>query len=195
VERQQTKWVMVALATLVAGMLAVFGIRSAVSTDGSLGAALVLEVAQLIVINLMFGLIPILIAVAILRYRLWDIDVIIRRTLIYSVLSALLVLAYLGSILILQPLLTRLTGQGSALATVLSTLLIAGLAAPLRRRVQATIDRRFYRRKYDAARVLAAFGANLRDETDLGRLSERLRAVVQETMEPESVGLWLRGKG
>jgi hypothetical protein len=98
-------------------------------------------------------------------------------------------------VLLLQPLLTRLTGQGTALATVLSTLLIAALAAPLQRRVQGAIDRRFFRRKYDAARVLAAFGANLRDETDLGRLSERLAGVVEETMQPESVGLWLKETG
>jgi hypothetical protein len=195
VERQQTKWVVVSLAILVASMLAVFGSASTVPTDGTLGIALVLHLAQLVIVNLIFGLVPVFIAIAILRYRLWDIDVIIRRTLIYSVLSALLVLAYLGSVLVLQPLLTGLTGQGSVLATVLSTLLIAALAAPLRRWVQGAIDKRFYRRKYDAARTLAAFGAQARDETDLGRLSERLREVVEATMQPESVGLWLKGKG
>jgi hypothetical protein len=130
--------------------------------------------------------------VAITRYRLFDIEVIFRRTLVYSVLTGLLALVYFGSVLVLQAVLRGVTGEGSALVIVLSTLLIAALAAPLRRRVQAWIDMRFYRRKYDAARTLAAFGAQARDETDLGQLSERLRAVVEETMQPESVGLWLR---
>jgi hypothetical protein len=137
---------------------------------------------------------PVALAIAITRYRLWDIDVIIRRTLIYTVLTALLVLAYFGSVLVLESVFRALTGQGqNSLVVVLSTLAIAALVGPLRRRVQAAIDRRFFRRKYDAARTLAGFAASARDETDLARLSERLVGVVQETIAPEHVSMWLRG--
>jgi hypothetical protein len=138
-------------------------------------------------------LLPLSLAIAITRYRLWDIDVIIRRTLIYSVLTAVLGLAYLGSVLVLQPVLAGVTGQGTALANVLSTLAVAALFGPVRTRVQRGIDRRFYRRKYDAARTLAGFGASVRDETNLDNLTERLVGVVDETLRPESVSLWLRG--
>jgi hypothetical protein len=143
---------------------------------------------------LAFTVIGVTLGIAITRYRLFDIEVIIRRTLVYSALTAVLAGVYFGSVLVLQTVVRRVTGGESPVVIVLSTLLIAALAAPLRRRVQATIDRRFYRRKYDAAQTLAAFGASVRDETDLGRLTERLRGVVEETMQPESVGLWLRGK-
>jgi hypothetical protein len=138
-------------------------------------------------------LLPIALAIAITRYRLFDIDVIIRRTLVYSVLSAILALAYFGSVLLLESVFRALTGQAqNALVVVLSTLAIAALFGPLRQRVQAAIDRRFYRRKYDAAQTLAGFAASARDETDLQHLSARLVAVVDETMQPETVGLWLR---
>jgi hypothetical protein len=130
---------------------------------------------------------------AILRHRLYDIDVVIRRTLVYSVLSAILALAYFGSVLLLQRLAQLLTGEGdNPLVVVVSTLAIAALFVPVRSRVQRVIDRRFYRRKYDAARTLAGFAASARDETDLARLSTHLVRVVDETMQPESVGLWLR---
>jgi hypothetical protein len=138
-------------------------------------------------------LFPISLAIAILRYRLWDIDVIIRRTLVYALLTALLALAYFGSVVVLQNTFSALTGQSqSTLVTVLSTLVIAALFTPLRRRVQDVIDRRLFRRKYDAARTLAAFGATLRDETNLDQLTAHLTYVVDETMQPASVGLWLR---
>jgi hypothetical protein len=138
-------------------------------------------------------IIPAAITISILRYRLWDIDVIIRRTLIYAALTALLALAYFGSIVVLQNIFGVLTGQRqSSLVTVLSTLVIAALFVPLRARVQSVIDRRFFRRKYDAARTLAAFGASLRDETNLDELAIHLAHVVDETMRPASVGLWLR---
>jgi len=130
---------------------------------------------------------------SILRYRLWDIDVLIRRTLVYSVLTALLALVYFGSVLVLQSGLRAVTGEGqSQVVTVLSTLVIAALVVPLHRRVQAFIDRRFFRRKYDATRALAAFAARARDETDLARLSNQLVEIVEETMQPAGVGLWLR---
>jgi len=132
-------------------------------------------------------------SIAIMRYRLWDIDLVIRRTLQYSLLSGLLALAYFGSVVVLQRIFTALTGQGqNQLVAVVSTLAIAVLSAPLRRRVQDVIDRRFYRKKYDAAKTLAAFAATCRDETDLDKLAESLTNVVQETMQPESVSLWLK---
>jgi len=135
---------------------------------------------------------PLTIGIAILRYRLFDIDLIIRRTLQYSVLSGLLALAYLGIVVVLQSLFSAVGGQQSEIVIVASTLAIAALFLPLRRRVQDGIDRRFYRQKYDAAKVIAEFAATCRDETDLDKLTARLVEVVQETMQPESVSLWLR---
>jgi hypothetical protein len=135
---------------------------------------------------------PFSLGVAILRYRLFDIDLIINRTLVYGTLTGLLALAYFGSVVLLQGLLRALTGQRSNLSIVASTLAIAALAQPLRRYLQATIDQHFYRRKYDAARTLAAFSIRVRDEVDLNQLSAYLLAVVEETMQPAHVSLWLR---
>jgi amino acid transporter len=145
--------------------------------------------------------IPISINIAILRYRLWDIDLLIRRTLIYGVLTVLLILIYFASIVLMLAVLgpivgkvvgDRLIGQASSLVPTLATLAIAALFNPLRRRVQDAIDRRFYRRKYDAHQVLARFAATVRDETDLQKLSEQLLEVVDESMQPASVSLWLK---
>ena len=138
-----------------------------------------------------FGIMGVALGIAVLRYRLFDIDVIIRKTTSYAILTALLALVYFGSVVLLQRVLSPFTGE-STVAVVLSTLLIAALFLPLRRRVQATIDRRFFRRKYDAEQVLARFAATARDETDLDALTAELVRVIQETMEPESVSVWLR---
>jgi hypothetical protein len=140
----------------------------------------------------LFSLIPISIAVAVLRYRLYDIDVVINRTLVYGALTAILVAVYVGSILVLQGLVRALTGQKSQLAIVASTLAVAALFNLLRHRIQGFIDRRFYRKKYDAAKTLEDFSAKLRDETDLEALSDDLMGVVRETMQPTHISLWLR---
>jgi len=135
---------------------------------------------------------PIAIGIAILRYRLYEIDLIINRTLVYGSLTAILVALYFVGIVVLQRVFVLLTGQKSTLAVVASTLVIAALFNPLRRRIQSFIDRRFYRRKYDAVKTLEAFTATLRNETDLDALSYDLVGVVRETMQPEHVSLWLR---
>jgi hypothetical protein len=136
--------------------------------------------------------IPISIGIAILRYRLYEIDTLINRTLVYGSLTVTLIVLYFGGIVVLQRIFISLTGQQSTLAVVASTLVIAALFNPLRRRIQSFIDRRFYRRKYDARKTLEAFSAKLRDEIDLIALSDDLVGVVAETMQPAHVSLWLR---
>lgn len=142
--------------------------------------------------TLVLLLFPVSFAIAVLRYRLWDIDILIRRTLIYLSLTAALILIYFSSVVFFQVLLRTVTGESSPLAVVISTLAIAALFNPLRRRLQNQIDRQFYRRKYDAEKTLAEFSATLRDEVDLNSLSEDLVDVVRKTMQPEKAFLWLR---
>jgi hypothetical protein len=139
-----------------------------------------------------FAGIPLAIGFAVLKYRLYDIDVVMHRTLVYGPLTAILVLVYLGGVLSLQYAFRAITGQESQIVIVASTLAISALFNPLRKRVQAFVDRRFYRRKYDARITLAAFSAKLRDETDLVALNTELVSVVSKTMQPATVSLWLR---
>jgi len=136
--------------------------------------------------------IPIAMGIAVTRYRLYEIDLIINRTLVYGSLTATLIALYFGGIVLLQRLFVVLTGEKSTLAVVVSTLAIAALFMPLRRRIQGLVDKRFYRRKYDARKTLEAFSTKLRDETDLDALSDDLVGVVKETMQPAHVSLWLR---
>jgi hypothetical protein len=185
-QRQQTRWVVFGIVTALGGLCALVVLD--IIVPGGVVASLFGSTA-------LFGLaflIPLSIGIAILRYRLFDIDVIINRTLVYGLLSATLVGVYVGSVISLQYVLQPLTGEGSQLAIVASTLLIAALFSPLRRRIQNVIDLRFYRKKYDAAKTLDELSARLRDETDLGALSNDILMVVRDTMQPEHVSLWLR---
>jgi len=181
-ERQQIKWFASAAALTLVWIL-VFGQSTLRGLPG-----VIVDLSALLVIPS----IPIATGVAILKYRLYDIDRIINRTLVYGPLTAALVLVYFGSVVGLQALFRTLSGQESTLAVVASTLAIAALFGPLRRRVQAFVDRRFYRRKYDARKTLEAFSVKLRDETDLEALNDELVRVVREAMQPAHAGLWLR---
>jgi hypothetical protein len=184
-EREQIKWLLYACAVFL--VVYVGGFVSRLGGTASLGGY---------IWGVFFGLsviaLPAAIGIAILRYRLYDIDVVINRTLVYGPLTMMLVALYFGGIVVLQRFFVLLTGQQSTIAVVASTLAIAALFSPLRRRIQGFVDRRFYRNKYDAAKTLEAFSAKLRDETDLEALSDDLVGVVRETMQPAHVSLWLR---
>ena len=188
-QRRQTRWVVFGTTLGVAGTF-----PTQLPVDLSLvGGDTPLTLLFLKVgFALSFMLIPLSIGVAVLRSHLFDIDVVINRTLVYGSLTAALVALYFGGIVVSQRMFVLLTGEKSTLAVVASTLLIAALFTPLRRRIQAFIDRRFYRSKYDAAKTLEAFSAKVRDETDLDALSDDLVGVVRETMQPAHVSLWLR---
>jgi hypothetical protein len=206
VQRQQTKW---AALGLVGAILGPFGYFTSFLSLPSLSQAglprlfyyladpaifKVLLIGQLAGFALFTAgllLFPLLFAIAILRYRLFEIDIIINRTLVYGALTLALALVYAGSVVLLQQLFRALIGQESRLAIVVSTLAIAALFNPLRRRIQRFIDRRFYRDKYDAAQTLARFGARTRDQVDLACLAGEMLAVVEETLQPAHASLWL----
>ena len=190
VQRQQTKWAVYGFSVAILGFL----LLSIV--DHSFALHLMLNPFLTLVINpayyIIMLIIPVSISIAILRSRLWDIDILINRTLVYGTLTAILALVYFGLIFALQYLLRGIINQNNDVAIVVSTLTIAALFQPLRHRIQAIIDRRFYRRKYDAAKIVETFSATLRNEVDLNQLREQLLAVVEETMQPAHVSLWLR---
>jgi hypothetical protein len=184
-ERQQIKWFVYATVLMISGGILTYPISEVI---GSVWLKWISFVP--FIVGVMS--IPVSMGIAILRYRLYDIDLLINRTLVYGTLTATLVAIYFGGIVLLQELFVALTGEQSTLAVVASTLAIAALFNPLRRRIQSLVDRRFYRRKYDARKTLEAFSATLRDEMDLDAMSDDLVAVVRETMAPEYVSLWLR---
>ncbi len=189
-QRQQTKWVI--YGGSVAGIIVV-GLTMPLYLFPSLGQVgsfyqLVIAPAYILVVFI----VPLSIGLAILRFRLYDIDIIINRTLVYGTLTLILTAVYVGLIIGLQALLRGIISQDNSIAIVISTLAIAALFQPLRYRLQRVIDRRFYRSKYDAAKIVAAFSATLRQEVDLDQLREHLVAVVEETMQPTHVSLWLR---
>jgi hypothetical protein len=189
-EREQIKWI--AFAASLMAILFLVGFGGSLLAQGA-GEPLWLKVLS-DAVSLSYVGVPVAVGFAVLRYRLYDIDVIINRTLVYGALTAMLALVYFGGVATTQTIFRALTGQEQQpqLAIVASTLIIAALFNPLRRRIQAFIDRRFYRRKYDAAKTLAAFSAKLRDETDLDTLRDDLVGVVMETVQPAHVSLWLR---
>jgi hypothetical protein len=192
IQRQQTKWVVFGIAVAVAGVL---------TTIFTVGAAVDLppeevgpKMLSMLLMDAFMLFIPLSIGIAVLRSRLFDIDVVINRTLVYGSLTAILAFVYVGGVATTEAIFRGLFGQEQQpqLAIVVSTLIIAALFNPLRRRNQSFIDRRFYRRKYDARKTLEAFSARLRDETDLEALNDDLVGIVRETMQPVHVSLWLR---
>jgi hypothetical protein len=185
VERQQVKWFTYAVVVLATSAIMAYVVLESIGIRWLEWVSLVLVMVGVV------GL-PVAVGIAILRYRLYNIDLLINRTLVYGSLTVVLALVYSGSVVLFQELFRTLTGSDSQLAVVVSTLAIAAMFQPLRRRIQASIDRRFYRRKYDARKTLEAFSAKLREETDLDSLSGDLTGVVKETMQPTHVSLWLR---
>jgi hypothetical protein len=187
VERQQVKWFAYAVVMLAISTTLAYVVSEAMDVDWLGWISSILVIASLVSL-------PVAMSIAILHYRLYNIDVLINGTLVYGTLTALLALVYFGGVTAIQAIFRALTGQEQQpqLAVVVSTLAIAALFNPLRRRIQAFIDRRFYRRKYDATKTLEGFSAKLRDETDLEALNAELVGVVTETMQPAHVSLWLR---
>jgi hypothetical protein len=193
-QRQQTKWVVYSLAVTIILAVGLLMIPQFVFHTFTQPGSLYTVVGNILA-NALLTLIPVSFGVAILRYRLYDIDILINRTLVYLTLTAILALIYVGSIIVVQSLLRGILNQNSNVAIVVSTLAIAAFFQPLRHHIQALIDRRFYRRKYDAARTLDAFSTTLRNEVDLATLRGHLLAVVEETMQPAHISLWLRESG
>ena len=192
-EKQQTKWVLFGFWLFLSSLILAAVMAELIPTDSLSGESRAVWASlNTIIWWLSFCILPVTIFIAIQRQSLWDIDLIIRKTLVYGAITLLLALMYFGSVVLLQQAFRALTGQDSPVAIVISTLVIAALFNPLRMRVQETIDRRFYRRKYDAQHALAEFAATARDEVELEQLTQQLLSVVQESMQPEQLSLWLR---
>lgn len=193
IERQQTKWVVFGIAIGIGGFLSFITVGGLMAPDLTTWNPLSMLIVN-ITINLCVTLVPLSIGIAILRSRLFDIDVIFNRALVYGALTVTLAAVYFSSVVALQQIVRLLSGQQSqpAWIIVLSTLVIAALFQPLRRSLQSAIDRRFYRSRYDASRTLQRFTASLRSEVDLAQLSDHLLSAVDETMRPAHVSLWLR---
>jgi hypothetical protein len=193
-ERQQTKWIVFGSAVALLGFLLLGvllpNLLKAFFSFQHVGllSLIILEAS----IYFLLLLVPFSLAIALLHYRLWDVDAIINKTLVYGGLSGTLAVVYIGCIVGLQALSQGTFHQNSDMAIIVSTLLIVALFQPLRHRIQVNIDRRFYRRKYDAQKMLAAFSDTLRQQVDLTQLREQVLAVVQETVQPEQVWFWLR---
>jgi hypothetical protein len=191
-ERQQTKWVVFGILLWLV-LMGILGVPYMIEINRPPGSSLPWwSLASSTGWWLTLTIMPLALSIAVLRYRLYEIDLIINRTLVYGVLSAMLVGMYVASIVVLQGLVRALASHESQLAIVASTLFVAALSNPLIRRVQSFIDRRFYRRKYDARKTLEAFSTKLKNETDLEALNNDLVGVVRETMQPAHVSLWLR---
>jgi hypothetical protein len=193
VQRQQIKWIVFASTIVVveaSGANLVLSVVPSYFPEFDLST----QLNQLVGLStyILPVLIPLSIGIALLRYRLWDIDRVINRTLVYALLSGILALIYGGLIIALQALLRGIINQTNGVTIVVSTLTIAALFQPLRQRIQRIVDRRFYRSKYDSAKIVAAYSATLRQEVDLDTVREHLLAMVQETMQPTFVSLWLR---
>lgn len=193
-ERQQTKWFIlgfsVVLIEFALGDIVWNGILAV--QQASPANAVIVDLLMHTVHSLAFMTLPLTLAVAMLRHRLWDFDRLITRAALYAILTAILAAIYLGGVVLLQGLLRAITGQASKLAIAATTLAVAALIQPLRQRLQTGIDRRFARRKYDAARILVAFGETLRDETDARSIQAGLLHAVDRTMQPQHISLWLR---
>jgi hypothetical protein len=191
-QRQQTKWVLFGFLLWLV-LMGILGVPYSIEMSLPAGSplpwwSLVSSAGWWVALTI----VPLLLSLAVLRYRLYDIDVLINRTLVYGSLTVMLALMYFGGVTATQAVFQTLTGQQSTLAVVASTLAIAALFVPLRRRVQGFVDRRFYRKKYDARKTLETFSLKLRDETDLESLNNDLVSVVKETMQPAHVSVWLR---
>jgi hypothetical protein len=194
VQRQQTKWVLLGFSGFFA--TAMFWTIFAEFSSLPPGRPKLLFGFTALLQAIGLGFFPISVVIAMMRYRLWDVDLIVRRTLVYAILTGSLLLVYFGSVVVVQTAVNTLTGQeqSSQLTIALSTLLIAALFNPLRRRVQAFIDRRFYRSKYNAAQMLTHFAESARDEVSLEKLTAELNKIVQETMQPETLSIWVEFK-
>jgi hypothetical protein len=190
-QRQQTKWAVFGLALALAGLVAIVAVwLSAPFPTGS--GSLFFAILNIVGYATVLSAIPVSIGIAVFRSRLWDIDHVVNRALVYSTLTVVLAGLYVGGILGLEALFNLIIGRSSALAIAISTITIAALFNPLRRRIQVEIDRRFYRSKYDAERTLTAFAERIRDEVDLAQIAQGLTDVVRDTLQPEHVSLWLR---